>query len=182
MNGNRIKDDYFIWMYDMVCANVVEETYYDLFGLMDSMTFEPMLLMDTNRSDDGIGLRYIFGNEMGISRDDITKAFYHEPCSVLEMMVALANRCEESIMKDPEYGDRTGVWFWNMVNTLGLSDMCDGNFNSLKATHILVRFINRGYEKDGSGGLFKIHDKTKDMRDIEIWYQMHFYLKELLTN
>lgn len=180
MSGNRIRADYFTWMYNMVCT-VTEMTYYDLFGYLNSVEFVPLLSMDANRADDGLGLRYKFGRERGISREDIADAFYGVPCSVLEMMVALANRCEETIMKNPEYGDRTSVWFWTMINTLGLSDMYDGNFQALKASHIMYIFMNRLYDKDGSGGLFKIDSNTKDMRETEIWYQMYYYLDELLN-
>ena len=39
-------------------------------------------------------------------------------CSVLEMMVALAICCEETYMDNPNIGNRTGQWFWNMVKNI----------------------------------------------------------------
>ena len=39
----------------------------------------------------------------------------NKTCSVLEMMIALAIRCEEHIMDDPDVGNRTGQWFWKDV-------------------------------------------------------------------
>ena len=39
------------------------------------------------------------------------------------MMIALAIRCEEHIMDDPDAGDRTGQWFWSMLVSLGLGSM-----------------------------------------------------------
>ena len=44
------------------------------------------------------------------------------PCSVLEMMIALSMRCEEQIMDDPDIGNRTGQWFWDMIDNLGLGE------------------------------------------------------------
>lgn len=181
MSGSRILNDYFAWMYNMVCHDISDETYYELFRYLDLVEFEPLILMDTNRVDDGIGLRYRFGEEKRLDRDTVTDAFRGKPCSVLEMMIALAKRCEESIMSDYNLGDRTALWFWGMLDTLGLSDMDDSNFNALEAGHIMYIFMNRKYHKDGTGGLFKIHDDTKDMREIEIWYQMCFYLDEILN-
>ena len=83
-------------------------------------------------------------------------------------------------MYDYDLGDRTSVWFWKMIENLGLSGMYDPYFDALQAGHIMYIFMNRQYEKDGTGGLFKIHDDAKDMREIDIWYQMHFYLDEIL--
>lgn len=47
------------------------------------------------------------------------------------MMIALAQRCEESIMDDPEAGNRTGVWFWAMISNLSLDCMSDDDFDEL---------------------------------------------------
>lgn len=44
----------------------------------------------------------------------------NRPCSVLEMIIALAIRLEEHIMDDPDIGNRTGQWFWDMIVSLGL--------------------------------------------------------------
>ena len=177
MISNRIINDYFNWMYDMVCINQ-SKTYYDLFQFLNQVEFVAIIPMDTNRSEDGRNFRYRFGYETGIPSYQITDSFGPTPCSVLEMMVALAHRCEEQIMRDTNYGDRTSIWFWGMIQTLGLDDMYDGNFDSLRASHVMYRFLNRTYEPNGRGGLFEIHDGSRDMRQIDIWYQMCFYLEE----
>lgn len=180
MVGGQLYSDYFTWMYDKVRSPNQVLTYYSLFDYLSNVEFTAIIPMDWNRAEDGRNLRYIFAYEMGIPSSVITEAFGDTPCSVLEMMVALANRCENSIMSNTNYGDRTWLWFWNMVYTLGLGNMDDGNFSSLTASHAMYRLLNRTYEPDGTGGLFKIHDRSKDMRQIEIWYQMNFYLDEQL--
>ena len=83
-------------------------------------------------------------------------------------------------MSDSTYGNRTKTWFWSMMRSLGLDNMDDECFNALEAGHILYIFLNREYDKNGRGGLFTIHDPRKDMREVEIWYQMCFYLDELI--
>lgn len=180
MNSSRIFSDYFDWMYDKVRSPYQGKTYLKLFDQLNSTEFAVIIPMDYNRLEDGRNLRYIYAYEKGIPSSVISENFEGLPCSVLEMMVALANRCEDSIMTNTNYGDRTWLWFWNMVDTLGLSDMDDNNYSPLKVSHAMYRFLNRTYEPDGEGGLFKIHDRSKDMRQIEIWYQMCFYLDEQL--
>lgn len=63
--------------------------------------------------------------------------------SVLEMLIALSIRLEEHIMDDPEIGDRTGQWFWNMITNLGLGSMDDRKFNENRVEDIVTRFLER---------------------------------------
>ena len=43
----------------------------------------------------------------------------------------------------------------------------------------LERFLERGYGRNGEGGLFTV-DNGRDMRNTEIWYQMNYYLREII--
>ena len=98
------------------------------------------------------------------------------PCSVLEMLIALAVRCEETIMDDPRYGDRTSQWFWTMMSNLGLNHMTDDVYNQEYITDRIYDFMERRYEPDGLGGLFYIKGCKDDLRDVEIWIQLCWYL------
>lgn len=178
--SNRIEDDYFEWMYDMVCSDVEDQNYRKIFEYLNLVEFVSIIPMDDNRIEDGINLRYRYAYENDIPSFRITETFGKKPCSVLEMMVALSVRCEETIMQNSVYGNRTPEWFWEMMHSLGLDGMCDENFNPIEAGRIVYIFINRRYNKNGKGGLFTIHDPRKDMRTVEIWYQMCFYLDELV--
>jgi hypothetical protein len=91
------------------------------------------------------------------------------------MMVALAIRAE-TIMDDDGIGDRTGQWFWTMIHNLGLTPMTDGEFDRNRVDAIIARMLNREYEPDGSGGLFTVRNCVYDMRKIEIWCQLSWYL------
>ena len=59
----------------------------------------------------GVGLRYRYS--IYLKRDDVIDIL-NEPCSVLEMILALAIRCEDTIMANVRYGDRTTQWFWSI--------------------------------------------------------------------
>lgn len=130
--------------------------------------FRYSIRKDGNRAEDGIDLRGRYG--------EITD----DPCSVLEMMVALAIRCEEEIMDDPKFGNRTGQWFWGMINNLGLGSMSDDRFDRKYVDEVITRFLDRDYEPDGKGGLFTVKDCEYDLRDYEIWYQLCWYLDNIV--
>jgi hypothetical protein len=92
------------------------------------------------------------------------------------MMVALAIRCEETIMDDALLGDRTGQWFWGMIHNLDLNCMTDNRFDRDYVDDCVARLLNREYDPDGRGGLFTVRNCPHDMRDVEIWCQLSWYL------
>lgn len=155
-------------------------SYRRLLRYLFDREFIYILPMDGNRYEDGINLRYRFGDEQGIEQYIIANCIDIRPCSVLEMMIALAIRCEEHIMDDPDYGNRTGQWFWNMINNLGLGHMNDKRFDYNAAKNIIDIFLNRQYTRDGEGGLFVIHNSQRDLRNVDIWYQMMWYLNKFV--
>jgi hypothetical protein len=165
-------------MYDLMCDGRVggAVSYRKLFTFLHDVEFVHFVPHDENRADDGIALRYRYCQ---IHRCEDMEYYLSGPCSVLEMMVALAIRCEERIMCDFEKGDRTAQWFWSMITSLGLGGMTDYNFNEWVAGDIITRFLNREYDRDGKGGLFTIRRWNRDARDVEIWHQLLAYCNNL---
>ena len=180
--GPDVQNEYFDWMIHLVGGGGYSGglSYRKLFRLLHEMEFIYILAMDRNRADDGIDLRYRFAYERGYSAREMEEAMGGAPCSLLEMMAALALRCEEDITDDPDSGNRTGQWFFEMIESLGLKEMDDRHFDRAAAEDILSRFMRREYLPDGRGGLFTISDPGRDMRDMEIWYQLMEYLNEKL--
>lgn len=131
---------------------------------------------DENRAEDGIALRRRFACFLGY--DDLSD-YLDGPCSILEMMAALAIRCEENIMDDTSFGDRTGQWFWGMISSLRLGAMDDDHFNKAYVRAVVERFLDRNYEPNGRGGLFTIRNCDYDLRDAEIWHQLCWYLDSI---
>lgn len=174
---NQINASYFEWLYKYVCNGRANErvSYKKLFALLHDTEFTFYIRNDLNRARDGVDLRYRFAIRM---RDDSIVDILDGPCSVLEMMVALAVRCEETIMDDPRYGDRTNQWFWNMLSNLGLSYMTDDRFDKQIAINKIYNFLERQYDADGRGGLFYIKGCKYDLRDVEIWTQLCWYLEK----
>lgn len=172
--SNDLQREYFEWMYNTVSAErfAKENSYRKLLSYLNTVTYTWILDDDVNRAEDGEeGLRWQFAYSNHITVN-------HEldgPCSVLEMILAMAYRCEE-IMDDPKKGDRTVQWFWKMINNLGLGGMTDRMFNQTYVRRVIERFLKREYEPDGHGSLFIIRDCEYDLRDVETWTCMLWYL------
>lgn len=169
-----------MWMCQLVNANrhPRTRTYKLLLRSLNEKEFTFADILDGNRAEDGIDLRYRFAEEKHYDHRMVASYLDDCPCSILEMMIALAMRCEEHIMADPEIGDRFGQWFWSMIESLGLMDMDDRHFRSFEVERLLERFLNKEYAPDGHGGLFTVSGYRGDIRDLDIWYQMCAYLEK----
>lgn len=176
---DRIKSDYFEWMYELVSGDRFASglTYRQLLTFLHDVEFVYFVPYDENRAAEGIALRYRY---CLIHDCQHLEHFLSGPCSVLEMMVALAIRCEENLMVDPTLGDRTAQWFWEMIANMGLGSMNDSNYNDWLVNDVVTRFLERDYEPDGRGGLFRVRGWNRDMRKMEIWHQLMAYINNML--
>ena len=176
---DQVNNDYFEWLCELVDSKRFSKSvsYRKLLVRLHDIEFIWFIPRDDNRADDGIRLRRKFQLHNDIDYDPYD--YITGPCSVLEMMVALAVRCEEDIMDDALAGDRTGQWFWGMIRSLGLGEMIDSKFDREFVDYTIDRFLNREYEPDGRGGLFTIKNCDGDMRTIEIWWQLSWYLASI---
>jgi hypothetical protein len=166
-----MEQGYFEWLYNKMCGTVYGPvSYRKLFTQLYETEFTFTMPRDVNRAEDGIDLRARYFESQ--SHRDI-------PCSILEMMVALAIRIEETIMDNTIIGDRTAQWFWGMISSMGLGCMIDSMYDDIRVGDILTRFLNREYMPDGRGGLFTIRNCETDLRDAEIWHQVCWYLDNI---
>ena len=175
--NDRISNEYFKWLSDLVCEDRYAEqiSFNKLLMYLHTTRFTYTLPMDANRAEDGIDLRWRFAYEHPYLQGNAELGL-RGPCSVLEMMIALALRCEETIMDDPKKGDRMAQWFWGMVASLGLNAMTDDRFDRRFVDYTVKKFLDRDYEPNGKGGLFTIRNCDRDLRTVEIWYQLNWYL------
>lgn len=169
-------NDYVEWMYDCI-GDYQTKSYKRLFLELNTIQYRYINAKDKNREGDAFALRCKYCRENNVD-------MWVVPCTVLEMLVALALRCEEQIMSDPAYGNRTGQWFYTMIGNLGLATLCDDrewtNKERLEVYTAVNRFMNNEYAANGKGGLFYIPRTPYDLRQVEIWYQMCWYLDSLI--
>lgn len=167
-----MSNPYFSWLIGLIGDEYIRRNYQKLLWKLHETVYIWELDYDRNRAQDGIYLRTVFENESGILMDKSS------PCTVLEMFIALARRAENDIMHDPDLGDRSGKWFWTMLQNLGLDVYDDYHFFETEVEKILDIFLHRNYEKSGFGGAFPVHFPVKDMRNSDLWWQMNAYLEE----
>lgn len=180
MIQDEIVNEYFEWLFDIVCEDMFNKniSYRKLLSFLHLTEFRWIIDRDENRALDGLDLRDRFITFKNY--DDLVLDYLEGPCSVLEMMIALAIRCEETITDNPDFGDRTKQWFWGMINNLGLGSMMDDVFDRRIAEDIVQRFLDRDYAPNGKGGLFTIDNVNRDLRTVEIWYQQNWYLNNFI--
>lgn len=173
-----INKDYYEWLISKICGNRFhdEASFTKLLAYLYSIPFKWTIKKDYNREEDGLSLRYRYC----LLHDHMDELHYlNAPCSILEMMIALSIRCEEEYMSDTRLGDRTSQWFWNMIISLGLGSQMDYNFNKEYVEKTVNTFLNRKYKRNGKGGLFTVRNCKYDLRKVEIWRQMSWYLDNL---
>lgn len=177
MGIGHIYNEYFIWVCDQVIPN--NPDYTRLLDKLNGIEFVTTHPMDDSRLADGLNLRFEFGYAKGYSRDAIRAAFDQYPCSVFEMMAALAIRCENQIMENDKFGDRTPFWFAHMIQSLGLEGQTNFSYDELYVDEVIFDFLNRNYDETGAGSLFYVPNPSKDMRSLDLWYQMHEFLRTI---
>lgn len=164
--------DYYHWLVGLLNDEWISGVYQKLLMRLSETEFTWTVAYDSNRASDGLYLRRLYLRETGeLQHDDA-------PCSVLEMLVALCRRCEDELMYDPDLGDRTGHWFWIIMENLGLDIYDDYGFDCDAVDTIVERFLTRDYEKNGFGGAFPCVHNVCDFRDKDLWWQLNVYLEE----
>lgn len=163
---------YFEWLLEIIEYNPDgPETHNYLLWHLYGTPFYYLKDTDENRVFDGLKLREEYDEYFAVSSKEY-------PCSVLEVLIALAKRCEEDIMEDPDSGDKTPQWFWIMIQNLGLLSMDDAHYDGRYVQKVLTKFMNREYGPDGRGSIFYSNNTDRDFRTADLWYQMCWYLVE----
>lgn len=177
MTYDEAKQSYLEWLCGLVG---VGGEYSILMWHLFECRFETdcLLPLDVNRALDGENLRWRWSGDCDVPQYIVMEYIDDGPCTILEMMVALAIRMEDDIMYDPEYGNRTALWFGDMIRSLELDQMTDENFDAEYVGYCINRLLTRTYDPDGKGGLFTLENPVGDCRKAEIWYQMNWYLGE----
>ena len=166
---------YFEWLYSCIgnpADTNPERSRRMLAGLLYAQVFFPYIPNDSNRAVDGKALRTRFGDSIGIWIDD---EFAMQPCSFLEMLIALSFRAAFDTNGDHEW------WFWKMLENAKIpiisdSDWCEEDSNEV--IRVVDHLNRRLYMPNGKYGLFPLSHPRGDQRKVELWYQMAAYLEE----
>lgn len=173
--SGTLDDLYFEWLYFQISNfdQYTHDHYWNLARALYRSEFKCYVLNDDNRIMDGLELRTLFLDEEELDNDPYWETL---PCSIFEMLVALARRLEY------EGGRSVAENFWMFIWNMHLHDWDDHHPKRELNLRVKeqVRILNRRlYSYDGSdGGLFPLHHPLEDQRHIEIWYQMAAYLRE----
>ena len=161
-----IASDYFFWLCDKVG---VQDELDGLMRYLFDVEFIYVNPLDKNRVTDGLDLRKDFMEEMDVLGDWDDD----NPCSILEVLVALACRVEESVL-----GDSDICLFWRMINHLGLTE----TGNAELWDQILDDWMNRRIDRNGVGGIFPLRTRVRrDQRRADIWEQCMAWVNETVV-
>lgn len=176
----EIQNDYFYWLCSLVYADDPDLSYFTLMRVLFETRFRWVIDNDENRAVDGMDLRAEYWHQSLYSEESFEE-LKDDPPNVLEVLVALAIRIQDEIMWDPDLGDRTSIWFWDMLSNLGLEEMDDESWQEPQDRMIVMdalnRFMDRNYAYDGScGGAFpRGENVSEDQRNVELWFQSQGY-------
>ena len=162
--------DYFEWLNSII----KDDEHTKLNHMLFETPFTYSIERDKNRYDEGLYLRTIY---LGKKKNASVTNHLNGRCSVFEMMIALAIH-ESQIMADGTDEDSPGFWYHNMLDSMELTNITDVIFDDFESEVecSIKTLLNRTYSYDGTGGLFRIPNVHTDMRKVEIWYQMNWYL------
>lgn len=166
--------DYYEWLLAKILRHKPPpDPYFRMLRLLHETEFVWFIVGDDNRAAEGRELRRDFFDMTPQYQSD--PEFRADVCSVLEMLVGLAQAAEWQTDPVKLFSD----WFWEFISNLGLSDFYDDNhWEDEEVLDILNTFMWRQYDFDGRGGLFPLKHAAEDQRNVQIWYQFMAYTIE----
>lgn len=170
---------YYIWLLDAVATKAEQNNYSLAFNSLYSTPFVSYDEFDDNLKENALSLRDDFLDRSRTARKLID--IYGDinwSVGILEIMVYLATKIEDTIMSNPDYGDRTGLWFWYMMESLDIIQFDNNHFDEPNVSQKLDNFVERRYEKNGFGGLFTVDKRGFDARKTNIWQQAMTFITD----
>ena len=153
------------------------EYYSGLFDLLFEREFYSPVDLDQNRATYGLLLRSRYEEVCGIASGTLDEL---GPCTVLEMLIALAEQIDTSGVGAMSDQEKRSKFFWEMIQNLGIyySDYVFDSEIRADCEHKIDILLDRKYAANGTGGLFPLQNCSNDQRKIELWYQMQAYYIE----
>ena len=174
---SEISQAYFEWLIKQI-RNRSMKSYLGLFEILHNKEFVWTVAGDQHRVRDAMDLRVDFLNyRTDISRKDVA-AFKDEminSATMLELIISLSRRVSFNSFKGTP-----DEWAWKLLSNIGLNLKYDPLTDRAirKIDEILDTVIWRTYDRHGVGGFFPVENHPDDQRQVELWYQMNYYLIE----
>lgn len=166
MTKDEYFNEYFEYLKSYVITTPQAECYEDVLKTLHSTDYTCRVTYDLTRLKDGLELRTYYSYHVPEVNEDGELACF--PCSMLEMLIALAVRCEDTLSV-AALGNRTSLWFFAMLDNLGIYD-------DYTEQEVLSRIdsFNRGETT-----LFGMD--IKEARELDLWYQANAFINYILT-
>lgn len=188
--NKRFMIDYFVWLRSMIGIDAIldipvrneteAQAKQDLLMTLFTIPFEVLLEEDAARAADGLALRDLYissGVASGDEGDKVVETLETAPCSMLELLIGLAIRIVDiAISPEDVIENHVGYWFGRLL--ANITSGLDTEEHIVKAC---ARINTRAYRPDGFGGIFPVASPNRDMRDVELWYQLQAWAKENTT-
>lgn len=177
-----IREEYFLWLYKQIDQG--KGSFRKLCHILHQKYFRWSVPNDDNRCQDGLDLRQLFIEEKRLDEAHTEISYFMKGgCTVLEMMVGVAQRLDFLNTDLERPAPKTAKWFHILLTNLRLNDFRDSSewntYIERTIDHILDNMLDRTYDVYGNGSLFPMKRKPpKDMAKTEIWYQLMWWLDE----
>lgn len=167
-------NNYFRWLYEYVNPEE-RDTYFNLLWILFDIPFYYDIPMDENREGEILEMRGNYSDRNPDYSGDIPN-----DCSVLELMIILANHMEFQDLRTHQTGE-VGPYFWEMIDNLGLHQYNDDYIESVPDAEEQVRIcindmLQHNYSRTGQGSLFPVTASRKNRTRMQLWDQMSSYL------
>lgn len=172
--NSYLKSNYFEWLLDIIGGSC---GYRKMLSTLFDIDYYWVVKFDDDRVKDGYLLRKTYLGFIG--SDGVIEG----NISVLEVMIALAISCEDTIMHDRDIGDRTPNWFWMMCSNLKITgtrfgDQHYNRFTEEEVRVIIDNMLARRYGDDGKGSMFPCVKSVPNFSNLNLWLQLNQYLLE----
>lgn len=159
-------------------STVFRKYYSKLLIDLHFIEFTYIVDKDKNRAEDGIYLRNEF-----LEYNQPETISMANPCSVLEMLIALSLRIQTEYIGDQNILPYDNI-FIEFLDNLSLLDFDNDHYyidSYRKVNNIVGSWLNRDFNRDGCGSIFPLERRERkypNQRNIEIWGQMQWYILE----
>lgn len=199
-----IAHEYFLWLcsqvglngrhgqnYRYIVPDDSADTYFTVATKLMQAPYKVIVPRDENRVADAKMLRYYWANLHSTYREYTGIA--RTGATLLEVLVALVQRFDSTVMMNSKGIDRSKDWFWQIMENTALINFDDSHFEPTInddgrsdldtsawqiSSGIIENICNRTYEFSGTGGCFPLKNPQNDQRKVELWYQMHAFFNE----